>query len=361
MFNDPQNQTASLVPEWFKVGRYAGLDDLDEVGWYFQFACRRMLHELADIGEGPERERCKSDFSYKLFEQLCFRPIATLDDIAALDFPLGFLNLTVYAEALWPTSSKLLGVRPTTVTELFEHEALFEPAFRQRARAYFSELDRQTTADELTIEMFVERRRRHFLKGRLPEADLDRDGHDGKLPPCEGRFDEPVFASQTIVPQALMFTVNPLLPDELLVTQFRTALAQSREFFAQTGYIFQDRDERFEKQRERWIDYLVLQYLDLKKGFEITGCQVNNEEVWKILSCACVNEGLGFNLGKDFSTLRKTNQAAAMEMMTPFSRRFAMLEARVAAQKSEKPGSAVPSRNQKLSFEDHQFRQYRKK
>ncbi len=297
MFNDPQNQTASLVPEWFKVGRYAGLDDLDEVGWYFQFACRRMLHELADIGEGAERERCKSDFSYKLFEQLCFRPIATLDDIAALDFPLGFLNLTVYAEALWPTSSRLLGVRPTTVSELFEHEALFEPAFRQRAQSYFSQLDRETTGTELTIEMLVERRRSHFLKGRLPEPDHE-DGDARRLPHREERFDEPIFASQTIVPQALMLTINPMLSDELLVTQFRTALAQSREFFAQTGYAFQERDERFEKQRERWIAYLVLQFLDLKKGIEITGRQVSNEEVWRIISIAYESEGLAVDLGK---------------------------------------------------------------
>jgi len=128
------------------------------------------------------------------------------------------------------------------------------------------------------------------------------DEDNKKLPPREERFDEPVFASQTIVPQALMFTVNPLVPDELLVAQFRTALAQSREYFAQTGYIFQERDERFEKQRERWIDYLVLQFLDLKKGFEITGCQVNNEEVWRILSSVYENEEIAVDLGKKFST-----------------------------------------------------------
>ena len=82
------------------------------------------------------------------------------------------------------------------------------------------------------------------------------------------------------------------------LVRFRTALAQSREYFAQTGYTFQERDERFEKQRERWIDYLVLEFLDLKKGLEITGCQVNNEEVWRILSIAYEDDEIAVDLGK---------------------------------------------------------------
>ncbi len=124
-----KKQSASLVPAWFKVGAYVGLDDLDEIGWYLQFVCRRMLNELTDIEAGEGRKLAKDNFSYKLFEQLCFRPIARLDDIAALDFPLGFLNLTVYAEALWPNSSRLLGVMPTSVSELFKHEALLNRLF----------------------------------------------------------------------------------------------------------------------------------------------------------------------------------------------------------------------------------------
>ena len=353
----------SPVPPWFKVKSYSGLSELDETEWYLQFVCRRMLNELAEIEAGEERRALgRDDFAYKLFEQLSFRPIAKLDDIATLDFPLGFLNLTVYAEALWPTNSRLLGVRPTTVSELFEQQALLEPDFRKRALQYFSELELHTTAKEHTIDMLVERRRRHFLNGRLPEACLEMDGeHSSSQLGHEPRFDEPTFASQTIVPPAFVFTVNPLLPDELLVAQFRTALAQSREFFAETGYTFQDRDERFEKQKERWTNYLVLPFLDLKKGFEITGHPVKNEEVWRVLSSAYESEGIGVDLGKDDSTLRKTNQVSAMEMMTPFSRRFSILEARVASLQSERPGSTVPGQNQNLSFEDHHFRQYRKK
>lgn len=48
----------------------------------------------------------------------------------------------------------------------------------------------------------------------------------------------------------LTFTINRLVPDKLLVAHFRTALAQSREYFAETD-IFQDRDKRFDKQKER--------------------------------------------------------------------------------------------------------------
>ncbi len=70
------------------------------------------------------------------------------------------------------------------------------------------------------------------------------------------RFFEPAMellsdvAKHTVTPKyerrsMIQMRLNPLLPDELLVAQFRTALAQSREFFAETGYTFQDRDERF--------------------------------------------------------------------------------------------------------------------
>jgi hypothetical protein len=238
---------------------------------------------------------------------------------------------------------------------------LLDPDFRHRASEYFSALDVGTVLKEHTTEMHQERKRRHFLKTIFLESSELLEEKEVISTPYDKRFDEPVFASQTIVPISMIFTVNPLLPDELLVAQFRTALAQSREYFADTGYEFQDRDERFEKQRERWVNYLVLQFLDLQKGLEITGHLLKNEELWRILGRAHFAEGIKVDLDKEDSTLRKTNQVAAMEMMTPASRKFSILEARVAALRASKSGASFPGRDQKLSFTNPRFRQYRKK
>ncbi len=262
-----ESATNSNTPTWFKAAAYADLNNLDETEWYIQFACRRMLNELSDV------EEMKS-FAHMLFTQLAERPIAVVDDVALLDFPLGFLNISVYAEALWPKGGRVMGVRPTTVSELFEHEALLKPEFRARAKRYFAELDLQTLEREHTSEMLKERRMKHLLKARLGREYSELCTEDLEEVLHETLFNEPTFASQTIVPQAMIFTANPMLPDELLVTQFRSALAHAREHFAGTGYTFQDRDELFETQRAKWVKYLVLQFLDLKKGFEITGQKI---------------------------------------------------------------------------------------
>ncbi len=105
---------------------------------------------------------------------------------------------------------------------------------------------------------------------------------------------------------------------------------------------------------------MVLPFLDLKKGFEITGRPVKNEEVWRALSSAYESEGIEVDLGKDDSTLRKTNQISAMEMMTPFRGDFRFWEPK--SQPCNQKGlAALCLVRIKTFLEDHHFRQYRKK
>ena len=322
----------------------------------------KVLSEIAKIESGEERRPLtQDDFAHKLFTLLSSKPIPSVDDIVNLDIPCGFLHLMTYAGAIFSTGGTSIGVRPCTVNELFEHQVLLDPDFRARANEYFSELHLGTILRAHTIEMLEERSRRHFLKPIFSEASELLDEKEVINAPYNKRFDEPVFASQTIVPASMIFTADPRLPDELLVAQFKTALAQTREYFAGTGYQFQDRNERFEKQKDRWMKYLVLQFLDLQKGLEITGHVASNEELWRILATTHSADGIEVDLDKEDSTLRKTNQVAAIEMMLPASRKFLILEARVAALLSSKAGASVPGCDQALPFDYPRFRQYRKK
>lgn len=250
------------LPDWYKLENYEAAKSLDAAGWYEQLLVR---HDIKKFLKSNISDVIKDQF--KLIQK---SPIVYVDDNAS--FGAFFLTDKLYElKAKKPNYS--LGVHSLTVQELYIIENDIEDEKRTYARNYF---------------------RNRFNMFLIPPLDYP-DSY-----PFKPWLHEPVGSIKKSQESNLHVSVDMELPDSVLIEQFKQLLSHIRESSKSNV-------NKHKLNMESWINFGVLQYLDLSAWAEIEDVKIPN----RVMADAIFQVGEG---GEE--VVRKTTQKLAEEMLT---------------------------------------------
>jgi hypothetical protein len=267
----------SDLPEWFNLKNYVDAESLSTAGWYEQFIVRRDLLSLI----GSDRWHL-----WKIWKtNTPWTPQGNLTNALALIRTKPILDVTknellkayFYGGALQELTNQhprySLGVHLSTVRNLYTAENAIEPEKREYARAFFAS---------------------HF----------DSDWTKPLTHKHVDWIDEPINAISISDSFKVIASVNMLLPDNVLIEQFKNMLQEQRDATKATGLSIQNyRKPDF----TNWINFGLLPYLDLQIWEREENVSIPN----RVMADAIFLPGEG---GEE--VVRKTTEKLAKELLS---------------------------------------------
>lgn len=263
-------KSVSELPEWFSLDKYDGVKGLDSAGWYEQLSVRKDMSVM--VGS----PRWKSRAEIESLDQIDIRVLETLrrnplPDIAGNDL----LRAYFYGGAMHEIKSRdprySLGVHLATVRNLYWTEGNIEREKRDYARKFFAQFENCDWGSEDQMEF-----------------------------KCVDWIDEPVDLFSFSAGFGVNVSVNLLVPDKLLIEQFKQMLKELRRKGLDAGNCAKSNFLG-------WSRFGVLPYLDLKIWEHETGRKIPN----RVMADAIFPPGEG---GEE--VVRKTTAKLAQELLT---------------------------------------------
>ncbi len=270
----------SELPKWFSLEKYETAKSLDAAGWYEQLSARRDMITLIGSprwnGWNPNDLPKTATYLIKVLELVRAMPILNIADNT-------ILAAYFFGGAMRELKSKDLrysfGVHLTTVRNLYLTENNIEEDKRAHARGFFE----QVFSDD-------------FLDFEKPLTKLKYK--------CEDWIDEPVDGIVKNINFNLNVTVNMLLPDKVLIEQFKQLLQQNRNQLTRVGCVIENTEK---PNFSAWCEHGVLPYLDLQMWQRETGMKIPN----RVMADAIFPPGEG---GEE--KIRKTTKELAVNLLT---------------------------------------------
>lgn len=261
------------LPSWFRLDNYAESNLLDAGGWYEQLSVRNWFLRFLDWRDEDDRE-------LNCFEReaLAFLRATPIVDVTADEKMRVYFYDGAMHEIRTNKPNYSLGVRPSTVRDLYLVERNIESKKREYARNFFAQI---------------------FDK----EKDWLNEGGGLKYK-CVDWIDEPVDAISNPNGARFNLCVDMSLPDKVLVDQFKKFLQSQRvSSIRQVGEVGRNRRANFDD----WIAYGILPFLDLTIWGRETKTKIPN----RVMADAIFPLGEG---GEE--VVRKTTSKIAEELMT---------------------------------------------
>lgn len=271
-----QIRHVSSLPKWFDLAKYAGANSLESVGWYEQLSVRSDLIGLV----GSRRWESGQSSSPPETGQQTMRVLALIRETPIVDIAKDeLLTAYFYGGALYELKAGdprySFGVHLTTVRNLYLTEGNIEKDKRTHARNFFAQI-----------------------------FDQDRDWSTPLAFKHKDWIDEPIDGIADSGGFDVNIRVNMLLPDRVLVEQFKRVLNQLRSPLQRAGVAIENtRMPNFSD----WIRFGVLPYLDLQIWQRETGTKIPN----RVMADAIFLPGDG---GEE--VVRKTTAKLADDLLT---------------------------------------------
>jgi len=272
-------KNVSELPKWFSLEKYNTAKFLDATGWYEQLSVRRDLFTLVGSprwrgwqGDAPPKTGKQSMTALELIRAM---PIVNIENntlLAAYFFSGAIREL----KSQNPRYS--FGVHLTTVRNLYLTENNIEEDKRTHARGFFEQIFSND-----------------FLDFEKPLAMKYK---------CKDWIDEPVDGIVNNINFDLNVTVNMLLPDKVLIEQFKQLLRQNRDQLTRVGCVIENTEK---PNFSAWCEHGVLPYLDLQIWQRETELKIPN----RVMADAIFPPGEG---GEE--KIRKTTKELAANLMT---------------------------------------------
>lgn len=268
----------SELPKWFSLEKYDAAKSLDAAGWYEQLSARRDMITL--IGS-PRWNNWKPDelpktaaHLIKVLELIRAKPILNIADNTVL-------AAYFFSGAIRELKSKDLrysfGVHLTTVRNLYLTENSVEEDKRAYARGFF---------EQIFSDDFSNFEKPLNLKYKY-----------------EDWIDESVDGIVKNISFNLNVTVNMLLPDKVLIEQFKQLLQKNRDSLTRVGCVIENTEK---PNFSAWCEHGVLPYLDLQMWQRETGLKIPN----RVMADAIFPPGEG---GEE--KIRKTTKELAVNLL----------------------------------------------
>jgi Family of unknown function (DUF6387) len=258
----------SQLPEWFDLQKYEGASLLDAAGWYEQLNLRKDL--ITSVGS-PRWKETPSEVVLDILQQVRKNPIVDFTNSESIAVYSGRAMIELKHRDL----HYLRGVHLTTVRELYLAENNIDKDKRTHARNFFT-------------RMF--------------------DGSESWLSTpsieCKDWIDEPIDGITASRGFTVNIKVNLLLPDKLLIEQFKQTLNKLRSPLNKVGITLHNTQKPIFSD---WVNLGVLPYLDLKIWQQETESTIPN----RVMADAIFPPGEG---GDD--TVRKTTEKYADDLLT---------------------------------------------
>lgn len=266
----------SDLPQWFNLEKYKASSALDSSGWYEQLSVRRDLIGL--IGS-PRWESWQANGPPKTGRQT-MRALALVRDMPIVDVAKNdLLRAYFYGGAMQELKTCDLrysfGVHLTTVRNLYLTEGHIERDKRTHARGFFA----QIFNDENSLAYPLVYKHVDWI-----DEPVDNIGYSGGF--------------------AVNLRVNMLLPDKVLVEQFKRVLNELRSPLQRAGISIANTQK---PDFSDWVRFGVLPYLDLQIWQREVGVKIPN----RVMADAIFLPGEG---GEE--VVRKTTAKFAKELLT---------------------------------------------
>lgn len=278
-----QIRNKSDLPKWFNLEKYAGAGSLDTLGWYEQLSMRNDLRRT--VGS-PRWKSWQTDVEPSIGLQQTLSvlaliretPILIIEGNKLLEY-FFYEGLVQKIKARDPRYS--IGVHLSTVRNLYMKEGNIEKFRQIYARYYFGNLFKKISNSH---EIF---------------SSMETDW-----------IDEPVDKYQVWPNSKVDISVNTLLPDNVLIEQFKEVLYKLRHPLP--GDVFAIKKTRKPAFAD-WINFGVLPYLDLQIWQQQEEVKITNH----LMADVIFPEGEG---GEE--VVRKTTARMADELLTFDHRMF---------------------------------------
>lgn len=264
----------SNLPEWFVLQKYEAAKLLDTAGWYEQLSVRS---DLIGLVGSPRWESWQASAPPKtglqtmaILELIRASPIV---DIAKDDLLTAYFGGGALYELKARDPRYSFGVHLTTVRNLYLTEYRIEQDKRDYSRKFFS-----------------------YIFGKDWIKPIPYKYKDWIDEPVDGITDSGDFD--------VNIRVNMLLPDKVLVEQFKRVLNELRSPLQRVGLAIANTRK---PDCADWVRFGVLPYLDLQMWQQETGVKIPN----RVLADAIFPHGKG---GEE--VVRKTTAKLAEELLT---------------------------------------------
>lgn len=257
--NTNEVRLVSDLPKWFDISKYKTATALDKTNWYENLFVRGELLQVIDSIEFKKALKEGRQIAQSIYSDLETLRQAPIYSVSGLNKRK--LWLLCRARQIRPEA----GVRQMTVNDLYWAEKNIDEAKRNYARTIFS----RTDDSESFYDALLWTKREEAWKVN-PLGDVLSGG---------------------------LLKVNLLLPENLLVEQFKAMLKNKKRSIRKV------QSPEFDK----WIKFGVLPYLDLKIWERESGKSITN----RVMADAIFTPGEG---GEE--VVRKTTAKLADELLT---------------------------------------------
>ena len=248
-------------PEWFKLQRYERFSPKNNADWLLQLGfrrdLRRVLQQVFSGGETAEQlevHHLAVEFVSKAWAMVRENPIIDLQRLEQhFSDPLPYFpSLSVLFER---QPRNHMAVHPTTVGELYQAELMLRREFRSIGEGHIESVEQ--ISGPLEFGTAPAQRLNSILKmKRVVDRKLEVESEDETAE----ALDLPLYGPSVVLPSSLLFTVDRLLPDKLLLRQFKEALARSRAYFSA---VEGEPPQLPSDPAKSWHELQLLAYLDL--------------------------------------------------------------------------------------------------
>ncbi len=347
------------APEWFKLQQYERFSPASSADWLLQLGfrrdLRRVLQQVFSGGETAEQlevHHLAVKFVSRAWAMVREDPIIDLRRLEQ-HFPETlpyFPSLTVLFER---QPRNHMAVHPTTVGELYQAELMLRREFRSIGESHLESVEQMFgplefgTAPALRLDRILKMK-------RVVDRKLEVESGDETIE----ALDLPLYGPSVVLPSSLLFTVNRLLPDKLLLQQFKDALARSRVYFSA---VEGEPPQLPSDPSKTWHELQLLAYLDLTTAlFFPDARKLSRSEIATLLwpnGCTAIkpqSKPRDARESRASGTVRRLKlwgpedveerlEPNAHELMSEHSSSFMVLEARAAEELAEYSKDPSPS------------------
>lgn len=218
--NQNEVRKVSDLPEWFSIDKYAEASQLGFVGWYEQLKVRKSIIRLIELSTKPKITldvfQAIRELIFELLSEIQEAPLHERGNSPLFENEVGTCH--IYDR----------GVRLITVLDLYMMERSIEEDKRNYVRAWMEAKDSPAVASKV------------------------RSSHIE----CKDWFNYPVDELTSVDVFGYTIRVNPLIPDNVLIDEFKDLLREIRKHGS--DYCNSQRPDF-----NGWIKFGVLPFLDL--------------------------------------------------------------------------------------------------
>lgn len=280
-------RTVKELPEWYSLEKYKAATSLDAASWY-EILLQRWNHFFWFDRETDKKHITRDRFYYDSLIRLRNDPLHRLTgDIEIVLFGGGQLQALKYDQDDFATFS--YAISPLTIRRLYQNERRLKDTARLRARKWFDLIFDDLGKIDLDNHFETESAwARSFIDDPIFEA-FEKQGEEKKLYEMGRSHD--------------LVQIDLSVPDKILIQQFTDYLRHVRQKYPDVKKVHEYKYPEYQK----WIDYAVLPYLDLKLWADIEGHSIPN----RVMADAIFLDG-----EKGEEMVRKTTKKIADMLMT---------------------------------------------